>query len=72
MALNWFAGPTPEQVHSAKAAMVAERRALEQRGVFVIGCTKPGCMFTASELSEGRALRKLSAHLISVHGVTES
>lgn len=31
---------------------------------FIIGCPRPGCRYTASALSEGRAVRNLGAHIV--------
>ena len=31
---------------------------------YIIGCPRPGCRFTSSALSDGRAVRNLSAHLV--------
>ena len=32
-----------------------------------IPCPRPGCTFSASAQSEGRAIRELAHHLVSVH-----
>ena len=34
---------------------------------FIILCPRPGCLFTASALSEGRADRAIAAHIIAAH-----
>ena len=37
------------------------------RKAVIVGCTRPGCRYTASALSEGRAIRSLAAHLVKTH-----
>jgi hypothetical protein len=48
--------------------ILCERHRAQQRHVWVIGCPKPGCRFTASARSEGRAIRALSAHVVRHEG----
>lgn len=37
------------------------------RKAVIVGCIRPGCTYTASALSEGRAIRSLAAHIVKAH-----
>lgn len=44
---------------------------LTVRKAVIIGCPHLGCRFTASALSEGRAIRAIGGHLVRVHWPVE-
>lgn len=58
---------TLDSIVRARLAVEHDRAAARSRGVVIIGCPQPRCVFTTTAETEGQAWQSLHTHLQDKH-----